>query len=298
MQKYRSKLFILLVIVMSLSMVVLGCNSNTGGDQGISDDKDTPIRIGVNNWAENVAAANLWKIILEEKGYKVQLINGEKAPIYTGVAKGDLQLGLEVWLPTTDEHYVSQYKDNIEMYEPWYEGTRLGLVVPSYVNVNSIEELNANKQDFLVNNKPSIVGIDAGASLMRLSAEVIEKYNLDYQLINGTEPAMMAALKKAYDKNEPIVVTLWSPHWAFADFDLKYLDDSKKVYGDRENIYIMATKGFGDKYPSVTRWLNQWKMDDQSLGSLMAKVNEEGNPAKGAGAWLEENRSLVDQWLK
>jgi glycine betaine/proline transport system substrate-binding protein len=293
----RNKLLILLVLVMSLSLMLLGCNSNTGG-QSASDAKETPIRIGVNNWAENVAAANMWKLILEEKGYKVELVNGEKAPIYTGVSSGDLQLGLEVWLPTTDEAYFNKYKDNLEQYGPWYEGTRLGLVVPAYVDINSIEELNANKEKFLVNGSPSIVGIDAGASLMKLTAEAIEKYNLDYKLMNGTEAAMMAALKKSYDKQEPIVVTHWNPHWAFAEYDLKYLNDPQNVYGGSENIYIMATKGFGDKYPTVTKWLNQWQMDDQSLGSLMATIKDSGDPVKGAGDWLEENRDLVDQWLQ
>lgn len=206
----RGKIIIALLLVLSLSLVLLGCNSNNA-QQSSGDPKDTPIRIGVNNWPENIAAANMWKILLEEKGYKVELISGEKAPIYTGVSSGDLELGLEVWLPLLDKPYYDQYKDKLETYGPWYNGARVGLVVPEYVDVNSIEELNDNKDKFLVNGTPTIVGIDAGASIMKETAGAIEKYNLDYQLMNGSEAAMMAALKRAYDNNEPVAVTHWTP---------------------------------------------------------------------------------------
>jgi glycine betaine/proline transport system substrate-binding protein len=210
LMRSRGKIIIALLLVLSLSLVLLGCNSNNA-QQSSGDPKDTPIRIGVNNWPENIAAANMWKILLEEKGYKVELISGEKAPIYTGVSSGDLELGLEVWLPLLDKPYYDQYKDKLETYGPWYNGARVGLVVPEYVDVNSIEELNDNKDKFLVNGTPTIVGIDAGASIMKETAGAIEKYNLDYQLMNGSEAAMMAALKRAYDNNEPVAVTHWTP---------------------------------------------------------------------------------------
>jgi glycine betaine/proline transport system substrate-binding protein len=297
LMRSRGKIIIALLLVLSLSLVLLGCNSNNA-QQSSGDPKDTPIRIGVNNWPENIAAANMWKILLEEKGYKVELISGEKAPIYTGVSSGDLELGLEVWLPLLDKPYYDQYKDKLETYGPWYNGARVGLLVPEYVDVNSIEELNDNKDKFLVNGTPTIVGIDAGASIMKETAGAIEKYNLDYQLMNGSEAAMMAALKRAYDNNEPVAVTHWTPHWAFSVYDLKFLDDPRKAYSDPDDIYIMATKGFGEKYPNLVKWLDQWHMDDDTLGGLMATIQDAGDPAKGAKDWIEKNRGLVDEWLK
>ena len=40
-----------------------------------------------------------------------------------------------------------------------YEHAKLGLVVPEYVTIRSIEDLNAHKDQF----KGEIIGIDAGA---------------------------------------------------------------------------------------------------------------------------------------
>lgn len=300
MRVARSKLLILLVVTVVLGLVLSACagqGENGQGQQNKDNTKGT-IRIGVFNWAENIAAVNLWKHVLEEQGYDVKLIQGEKAVVFSGVSEGSLDLALEVWLPDTDAPYWNKYKDGLEKLGPWYEGTGLGLVVPEYVNINSIEELNANKDKFIKSGQPSIVGIEAGASLMRMTEDAIKEYGLEYNLIEGSEPAMMATLNDAYKNEEPVLVTLWNPHWAFADFKLKYLEDPKNVYGDEEKIYIMANEGFSEQYPEVATWLNQWHMDNRSLGSLMSVINETGDPAEGAKKWLDDNRDLVEEWLK
>ncbi|PWW17631.1 substrate binding protein of glycine betaine ABC transport system [Cytobacillus oceanisediminis] len=67
--------------------------------------------------------------------------------------------------------------------------------------------------------------------------DVIPEYGLeDWEVVEGSSAAMTAALKKAYDKEEPIIVTGWSPHWKFASFDLKYLEDPKGIYGGAEDV--------------------------------------------------------------
>jgi glycine betaine/proline transport system substrate-binding protein len=66
--------------------------------------------------------------------------------------------------------------------------------------------------------------------------DVIPEYGLeDWEVVEGSSAAMTAALKKAYDKEEPIIVTGWSPHWKFAS-DLKYLEDPKGIYGGAEDV--------------------------------------------------------------
>ena len=69
---------------------------------------------------------------IRRKGYKVELMYLEK-PIWTGVARGDVDANLEVWLPVTDKPLNDRYKDDIVLKSTWYEGTGLGLVVPSYM---------------------------------------------------------------------------------------------------------------------------------------------------------------------
>ncbi len=298
MQKKLVRRLVSLAAVLML-LVVAACGSDSGTSEGsegdsASKEKKGTIEIGLNNWAENVAVSNMWKILLEEKGYEVELTNVEKAALYTGLKGGDLDLGLEVWLPYTDEVFYEDYKEDIAWNDTWYEGTGLGLVVPSYVEIDSIEELNDNKDLF---PEQQIVGIDPGASLMQMTDKAIEEYGLEYELTSTSGPIMTAELGNAIKAEEPIVVTLWNPHWAFAEYDLKYLKDPKNVYGDADDILFASRKDFGDDFPEVLECLNNWKMDDDSLGSLMAMIKNEDDPVKGAEKWIEENRDLVDEWM-
>lgn len=135
----------------------------------------------------------MWKVLLEQKGYKVELMYLEKAAIWTGVARGDVDANLEVWLPVTDKPLNDRYKDDIVLKSKWYEGTGLGLVVPSYVkNINSIEDLNAHKDE--LDNK--IVGIEPGSSLMNLTNKAMKEYDIKLKLVQSSEAALMSELKK------------------------------------------------------------------------------------------------------
>ena len=98
--------------------------------------------IGMTNWAENIAVANLWKILLAERGYQAELRTVDRVLAFSGLARGDIDLGLETWLPKTDKSVMDRFGKSIEVHDSWYKGTRQGFVVPSYVPINSIRELS------------------------------------------------------------------------------------------------------------------------------------------------------------
>src|SRR5699024_11953513 len=97
----------------------------------------------------------------------------------------------------------------------------------TYVEVDSITELNDSAD--LFNNE--IIGIDPGAGLQGLTEDVVEEYDLNLRLRDGSDATMTAALANAVNNDEPIVVTAWTPHWKFARWDLKYPDDPEGLYG-------------------------------------------------------------------
>ncbi|SNY96701.1 glycine betaine ABC transporter substrate-binding protein [Halomonas sp. hl-4] len=280
---------------MSSSALLVGLFAATTVVQA---DNDKSLVIGTNNWAENIAVANMWKIILEEEhGYDIELSDVSKSALYSGLANDDFDLSLEIWLPNTDASFLEPHEDEIDVHDVWYEGTKLGLVVPDYVEIDTIQELGENAEDYEYQGSPTILGIDSGSAIAGSTDEVIEAYELSLDQTNSSEPAMMAALSDAYEREEPIVVTLWSPHWAFAEYDLKYLEDAEGVYGESDDIHWMSRKDFGDDDPWLTSVLNDWHMDDDTLGGLMAEIEQTGDPVEGAKTWIDENRDLIDEWL-
>lgn len=261
-----------------------------GDDQGSGKDAKK-ITIGYIAWDEAVAASYLWKNILESEGYQVELKNVEAGPIYQGLARGDIDLFLDGWLPQTHAAYWEEYGENIEKIGVWYDNASLSIAVPAYVNeVNSLADLAANADLF----NGEIIGIEPGAGLTAATQDkVIPRYGLDgvMELKTSSTPAMLAALDAAIADKKPIVVTLWHPHWAYAKYELKDLADPEGALGGAEEVTIMARSGFSSDFPEVTEMLKKFRMDDQQLGSLedlMFNVHKD-DEEKAVEEWLKAN---------
>ncbi|MBM7599286.1 glycine betaine/proline transport system substrate-binding protein [Virgibacillus halotolerans] len=293
----RGKQYILLIIISLL--VLAGCGDSSSKSTDASDDKDSKedIIMGQISWAENIAVTNMWKVILEEEGYDVEFNLLDMGTTMAALESGDLDLTLEVWLPVQDANYLKQYQDSVDFAEePWYDNAKVGLVVPEYMeDVNSIEDLKKYQDEF----EGEITGFDPGAGTMEVTEDVIEDYDLDYELITSSEPAMITEIAETIKENGSIVAPLWSPHRVFSEMDLKFLDDPKETYGGVEEIFTASRQGFDEDFAEVDQWMKNWEMDDDAIGELMQYVgDEEENPIKGAEKWVEENRDLVDEWIK
>jgi glycine betaine/proline transport system substrate-binding protein len=248
------------------------------------------------NWAEGIAYTHLAKVVLEEKaGYTVNLTAADVGPAYTAVAQGDMDAFMETWLPVLHKDYVEQYKDQIVDLGHVFEGTQSGLVAPAYVTIDKISALNDHKDEF----DGEIVGIDAGAGIMKTTEELIDLYELDFKLISSSGPAMTAALKDAIDSNESIVVTGWKPHWMFARWDLKFLEqDPDKIMWQEGNIHIMGRKDLMEDKPQLAQFLKNMFFTNEQLADLMLKVNESDEDVEVvARQWMNDHEQLVEGWL-
>jgi len=283
-----------MVSLLSIGLLA-GCGSTTPKQDATKPSENKTVNIGYVNWAEDVAVSNIWKVLLEEKGYQVNLKSLEVAPLYVGLNKGDLDVFMDVWLPTTHKTYWDKYKDKLDDYGVWYKGeAKMGLVVPNYVDLKSIEDLKAKKDLFA----GKITGIDPGAGIMKATKKANEDYGLGYEVVQSSETAMLSTLDKAYRDKKPIAITGWSPHWMFAKYDLKYLEDPKKSFGEAEEIHTLANKEFTQKNPEVAKMLKAFKLEDKQIAHLESLINEGMTPEAAAKKWILDNRSLADSWMK
>src|ERR671927_719853 len=171
----RQKIVLALMLALLVGLIG-GCGG--GGGQGGGAGNDKSLTIGYIDWDEDVAVSNLAKILLEDDlGYDVQLQLVDVGPLFNGVADGDIDTFLDVWLPKTHQTYWDQYKDQVVDLGQWYEGTAsLGLGVPDYVDAQSIEDLNKDSDEF----GGQIIGIEPGAGIMRIvEDDAIPGYGLD-----------------------------------------------------------------------------------------------------------------------
>ena len=284
------KILITATLILSLTTALVGCQSPAS-----SKSEETTIKMVYVNWAEGIAMTNLAKVILEDKmDYTVELTMADVAPIFTSLASGDQDVFMDAWLPVTHQSYMKEYGDELETLGTNFEGARIGLVVPEYMNIQSIEELN----DLALDLEGQIIGIDSGAGIMSTAETAIEEYGLSLSLLPGSGPAMTASLETAISKELPIVVTGWEPHWKFARWDLKFLEDPKGVFGESETIYTIARNNFSEDMPQVAKFFDNFEMSSQELGDLMGAIADSSeDPDVVAKEWMDAHPELVSSWI-
>lgn len=277
-----------LVLIATIAFSVVSCNSNNKN----SDSDAKKVTILYPNWAEGVAYTYLAKAALESSGYEVILYNLEPGLIYGELSKDNSKgdVFMDAWLPNTHKDYWNDYGNKlVKLGEAFSNGTT-GLVVPSYVNISSIEELNAHKDKF----SGEIYGIGSGAGIHANTIKAIDTYGLDFEQLTSSGPAMVAGLDKAIRDKKWIVITGWKPHFMWSKFDLKYLDDPKEVY-PKDACEIIARRGFEEEKPEAAKFFKNFNLNEDQLYSLLDIIEEKGEEA-GAKEWYEANKTMVDGW--
>ncbi|WP_405610872.1 ABC transporter permease/substrate binding protein [Streptomyces sp. NBC_00076] len=256
-----------------------------------------PLDVAWFAWDEDIAVTHLWKNVLERRGYRLNLKQMDVGPVYTGLASGDLDLNFDAWLPYAQQNYWDKSKDRLKDLGTWYQPTSLEVAVPSYVKgVDSLEDLKGKADTF----DGKIIGIEPGTGEMNLlKTKVLPGYGLDkeYKVVDGSTPAMLAELKRAYAKKEPVAVVLWSPHWAYSQYDLTKLKDDKKLFGEGNTIRTISNEKFPEQYPQLTKWIKNFRMSEGELGSLEAEITQrgQGKEQEAVAAWLKEHPEMVDR---
>ena len=268
---------------------------------GNAQAQDKPVEIGYFNWTDAIFTTNVVKYILEEKmDREVNLTKADPAAIYQGVSSGDLDFHTDAWLPDTHSDYFQKVAKNTYNVGSVYTGARLGWVVPDYVpegKLDSIEDLKSEEVMEKLDGK--IIGIGPGAGLTRLSKKAMDEYGLKdmgYNLVISSGSGMTAALKRAIQNEEWIVVTGWSPHWKFGRWDLRYIEDPKGTLGGRERADIITRAGFYRDHPEVHELLDRMTipLDDVQAGMYQG---EQSSYPEAAKQYVENHPNLVNYWV-
>ncbi len=266
---------------------------------GTAMAQDNTIDLGYVLWDSEIASTHVVAaVLMDDLGYTVNLTSVDAGPMWTGVAQGDFDAIVAAWLPATHAAYWEQTQDQLVDLGPNLEGADIGWAVPTYVEVDSITELNENADLF----GGEVIGIDPGAGLMAASDEAMGAYDLsNFVLLDGSDAAMTAALDRAYNREEPIIVTSWRPHWMWAAYDLKYLEDPQGIFGEAETINTIVNAEWAENSApeDALAFLDNFHWTSAQMGAVMLMITQEDmEPLDAARAWIADNRDVVEGWLQ
>lgn len=274
-----------LLSLVLIAVALVACSSGT------TDGKS--INLSYVEWDSEVASTHVIAQVLEDQGYDVTLTPLDNAIMWESVANSETDGMVAAWLPGTHKAQYEKYQDKIEDLGVNLTGAKVGLVVPAYMDVDSIEDLSDEA-------KKEITAIEPGSGVVQATEKALKEYdNLkDWKINYSSSGAMAISLEQAINNNEEIIVTGWSPHWKFAKFELKYLEDSKKIFGEEETINTMVRLGLKDDDPVAYNILDKFNWEASDMEEVMSAINDGASPKDAAKEWVENNQDKVNEWIK
>ena len=287
----------LLALGAAAALTLSGCaggNGEANGDGGEGGDGGDlgTISLGFTpGWTDGESITYLLKNQLEKVGYTVEVEEvADNGPLYAAVANGDINIHSSAWPEVTQAAYMEEFGDQLESLGVWYDNAVLTIAVPSYSEIDSMEELADNADLF----GSEIIGIEPGAGLTNVTeTSMMPAYGLDdWTLSTSSTASMLTVLGDAIDNEEEVVVTLWRPFWANSAYDIKDLEDPLGAMGEPEGLHVNATAGFAEEFPEAAELIAEMKLDDDAYGALEELITDEeyeGDPEGAVEAWLEDH---------
>ncbi|SME97340.1 MULTISPECIES: glycine betaine ABC transporter substrate-binding protein [unclassified Pseudomonas] len=252
----------------------------------------TTIKIGTLPWEDVMPISEITQKFLEKQGFTVELTTFPDWGIgFAALARGDVDLMVSHINNITADYWKKNYQ-RLEKVSVASHGLHQGIVVPDYMPIKSIDELNSIKDQ--VGGK--IIGIESGAGIMQQTADAIKQYNLQYTLVDGSTAAMTAQLQSAIERKAPIVTMLWQPSWMDMKFKVRYLDDPKGVFPAPQSYYWIAKKGFSNDNSWAREAVASVFVPIDDITAINMSINGGMNMEQAVQKWWDANTKLINQW--
>lgn len=298
----------------------------SGSAVGAGSDSKDPIIITLNDWTGQHISSYLMGEALKRMGYKVTYTQADYIAQLTGLEAGDLHVAMELWETTAKQAVEESLKTGntadlgstgMEGIEDWWYPLYVKEKCPGLPDWQALKEC---AEVFVTpDTAPKGRYLSGAATWGGFDTERVEALGLDFEVIQaGSEGALFAELKAAYERKTPIILWVWSPHWVpfkykgeFVEFprytDECYNDPSWGINPDKAYdcgkprgwIKKIGWAGGDEKWPKAFQAVRKYRLDNDTMGSMVSEVDLEGRKTKEVvEEWLNNNENRWKEWFE
>jgi glycine betaine/proline transport system substrate-binding protein len=191
-----------------------------------------PIKLAMNEWTGQHITTKVAGEILDRMGYKVEYVTAGYYPQMTAIQDNEITATLEIWSSNIGDHY-NQALDSgkavalgdlgLVPVETWFYNQAAAQAcpgLPSWEALNDCADKFANADSFPDGRLLDYPADWGTTNVGRLSALSLPLKSVPA----GSEGALVAEIKAADSKSQPLLVQFWSPHWLHAVVDLQIVE--------------------------------------------------------------------------
>jgi len=255
------------------------------------------LRLGYTNDSTSIITSNLVKAVLVEKlSNSVKVTEYPADTLWKELAKGNVDVMVSAWLPQSHGAYLKKFKGQVEVLKPVTLGVQIGLITPTYVTVDGLNQLSTKASRF----KNKIYCIKGHIGSIEMTKRAIAAYSLkNVKCVQLTEQKWIKKIEDCSNKLEWIVLGAWSPHIVFSQWKLKYLEDSKEVFSKDEQIVAVSNSSLHKDNRDAYAFLKKFYCSPKEIQEIMNNIVKRNKSPYGAAKdYLLQNPDQVKKWIQ
>ncbi|WP_298812710.1 ABC transporter substrate-binding protein [uncultured Roseibium sp.] len=291
----------------------------------LAAESSDPIKLTLHDWSGQLITTKLMGEVLKEAGYNVEYVQADYIAQFAGLKTGDLHVAMEIWETTGREamdeafatgNVVNLGETGLQAIEEWWYPSYMKERCPGLPNWEALKDC---AEEFSTpETAPFGRYLGGPVTWGGFDEERVEALGLDFEVVHaGTDAALFAELEAAYQRQDPIMLWVYAPHWAPAKYDGEFVEFppfSPECYADpsvgvnpdaaydcgkpRGPIWKVSWAGVADKWPGAAKAIENFNLSNADYGAMVTEVDLNGKSVEDTVAtWMTDNKDTWSGWI-
>lgn len=291
-------------------------------------ESSDPIKLTLHDWTGQLITTNLMGEVLKKAGYNVDYVQADYIAQFAGLKTGDLHVAMEIWETTgrdaMDEATATGQVENLgetgmQAIEEWWYPSYMKELCPGLPNWEALLDEACAEAFSTAETAPYGRYLGGPVTWGGYDDERVTALELPFEVVHaGTDAALFAELESAYQRQAPIMLWVYAPHWAPAKYEGEWIEFppySAECYADpaaginpdeaydcgkpRGPIWKVSWAGLKDKWPGAHAIIQNFTIDNDAMGDMVTNVDLNGQKVEDVvAAWMTGNEAVWSSWIK
>jgi len=289
-----------------------------------ADSKD-PIKLTLHDWTGQHISAHIMGEILKKAGLNIEYVQADYLAQFPALESGDLHVAMELWATTAkDALEASVATGKVENFgetgmkaiEEWWYPLYMKEKCPGLPDWTALKA--CAKEFSTAETAPKGRYVGAPATWGGFDDERVVALDLPFEVVHaGTDAALFAELESAYQRQAPVILWVYAPHWAPIKYKGEFVEFPKfepACYTDpawglnkeaaydcgkpRGPVWKAGWAGLKDKWPTAYTAIKGFEISNDEMGALVGAVDLDKKPLDEVVAgWIKDNEARWKKWI-
>lgn len=287
-----------------------------------------PIRLTLHDWTGQLITTQLMGEVLKKAGYNIEYVQADYIAQFAGLKTGDLHVAMEIWETTgreaMDEALATGQVENLgetgmQAIEEWWYPIYMKEKCPGLPDWEALKQPACAEAFSTPETAPQGRYLGGPVTWGGFDDERAEALELPFEVVHaGTDAALFAELESAYQRQAPILLWVYTPHWAPIKYQGEWVafpEYTPECYSDpawgsnpdmaydcakpRGPIWKVSWSGAREKWPGAVKAIEAFKVSNEEMGAMIAEVDLEGGKVEDVVAkWIADNEDRWSGWIE